>query len=316
MQRILFQWRGVNIYAYPAMLYVGLVAGVVGGTYAAMLRGLDPARTYTAMLLLVLPALAGSRLLFVASHWEVFRREPRRIWRQSEGGAAMYGGLLLSFLLSLPLVGALGISVGAFWDTATFTILIAMIFTRVGCLLNGCCAGRPADGPIALYLPNIHGVWCRRLPSQLLEAGLAVVLLAGSVLLWNRPPFDGALFLANLAAYGIGRSGLELTREASARVGSVRLHQAISVGLVALAVAIFLYLGFQGAGTGGGDRPAWPQFGGMGTVAWSFLLAPPAVLAVLLPFHFAGCEKKDRGGCDRADLAARLSSHGVNAFAS
>jgi hypothetical protein len=171
-----------------------------------------------------------------------------------------------------------------------------MIFTRVGCLLNGCCAGRPADGPIALYLPNVHGVWCRRLPTQILEAGLAAVLLTGSVALWNRLPFDGALFLANLAAYGIGRCGLELTRETSDRVGSVRLHQAISVGLVALAVAGFLYLGFQGAGTGRGERPVgaeWAQApqldGGVGRSAWSFLLAPPAVLAVLLLFHFVGC---------------------------
>jgi prolipoprotein diacylglyceryltransferase len=296
MQPILFQWRGANIYAYSAMLYIGLVAGVVGGTYAAMLQGLDLARTSTAMLLLILPALVGSRLLFVASHWGVFRGQPRRIWRQSEGGAAMYGGLLLSFLLSLPLLGALGLSVGAFWDAATFTILIGMIFTRVGCLLNGCCAGRPADGPFALYLPNIHGVWCRRLPTQLLEAGLAVVLLAGSVILWNRLPFDGALFVANLAAYGVGRCGLELTRETSDRVGSVRLHQAISIGLVALAVATFMYLGARSTDAGGGEWPLGaeraqtPEFvGGIGRSAWSFLLAPPAVLAVLLLFHFVGC---------------------------
>src|SRR5262249_52817600 len=58
MRRVLFQWRGVQVHAYPAMLYLGLVFGVTGGTYAGALRGLDPARTFAAMLLLVLPALA------------------------------------------------------------------------------------------------------------------------------------------------------------------------------------------------------------------------------------------------------------------
>ena len=128
MRRILFHWRGIKIYSYPAMLYIGLVFGVLGGTYGAIRHGLDPARICAAMLVLVLPALVGARLLFVATNWEAYRREPRRIWRRSDGGASQYGGLALSFLLSLPLLGGLGISIGAFWDAATLTILIGMIF--------------------------------------------------------------------------------------------------------------------------------------------------------------------------------------------
>lgn len=246
MRRVLFQWRRIKIYAYPAMLYLGLVFGVVGGTYAATLHGLNPAPVFAAMLLLVLPALVGARLLYVASHWKLYRHEPGRIWRRSDGGAALYGGLGVAFLLSLPLLGALGISVGAFWDAATVMMLIAMIFTKVGCLLNGCCAGRPSEGPLAVYLPNARGIWCRRLPAQLLEAGLATLLLLGSVELWNRLPFDGALFLAALAAYGIGRWGLELTRENIVRVGSLSLNRTISAALVAVSVASLLLLWPQG----------------------------------------------------------------------
>src|SRR5262249_35439152 len=156
----------------------------VGGTYGGSLHGLDPARTFAAMLLLILPALVGARLLHVAAHWPAYRRDPGRIWRRSEGGAAMYGGLVLAFLLSLPLLAGLSLPVGAFWDAATVTMLIGMVFTRAGCLLNGCCAGRPAEGPLALWLPDARGVWRRRLPTQLLEGGLGAVLLAGSVLLW------------------------------------------------------------------------------------------------------------------------------------
>jgi phosphatidylglycerol:prolipoprotein diacylglycerol transferase len=293
MRRVLFQWRGIKIYAYPALLYVGVVCGVLGGSYAATRHGLDASRIGAAMLLLVLPALVGARLLYVAAHWPVFRRQPRRIWSPSEGGAALYGGLVLAFLLSLPLLRALGISVGAFWDATTLTLLIGMIFTRVGCLLNGCCAGRPAHGPLALYLPNVNGVWCRRLPSQLFEAGLAVVLLLGSVLAWDRLPFDGALFLGNVAAYALARWGLELTRESSDRVGGVRLSGAISVGLVLLSAGSFLVISLLGSGryaSAAAGLPQAPAFAvGSGMDGWSVLLTPVAVLVVLLLFRFVGC---------------------------
>jgi hypothetical protein len=35
MRRILFSWSGFNVYSYPAMLYLGMVAGVFAGAHAA-----------------------------------------------------------------------------------------------------------------------------------------------------------------------------------------------------------------------------------------------------------------------------------------
>jgi hypothetical protein len=149
---------------------------------------------------------------------------------------------------------------------------------------------------LTLQLPNVYGVWCRRLPTQLLEAGLAVVLLLGSIWAWDRVPFNGAIFLVNLAAYGIGRWGLELTRESIDQVGSVRLHRAISAVLVALALAGLLYIGLGGPVTGwrepahGAGLTQAPELAdGSGLPTWSFLLAPLAVLAVLSLFRFVGC---------------------------
>ena len=236
MRRVLFHWHGVKIYSYPAMLYLGLVFGVVAGNYAANLAGLNSARVFVATLLLLIPALIGARLLFVGSHWEIYRREPRRIWRRSEGGAALYGGLPLSLLASVPLLGALQVPFGAFWDVATFTILVGMIFGRFGCLLHGCCSGRPTEGRFALCLANHQGTWQRRIPTQLLEAGWAAVLLAGAVAFWDQMPFPGALFLYALAGYGLGRFVLESTREEQDKVGKITIHRLISAVLLGLSL--------------------------------------------------------------------------------
>lgn len=239
MRRVLFEWRGIKLYSYPVMLFFGTFLGIIAGTCGAWLQGLNPGRVYLAMLLLFPVALVGARLLFLLTHWQIFRREPRRFWKQSEGGSSLFGGLILSFLLSLPLLKILRVPIGGFWDAASITLLTGMIFTKVGCLLNGCCAGRPSTGPLSLYLPNIQGVWCRRVPTQLLEAGWAAVILFGLVGLWNRLPFEGALYLYTVATYSLGRWWLESTREDIETIGTLSLHRTISAALVALCLVSF-----------------------------------------------------------------------------
>jgi prolipoprotein diacylglyceryltransferase len=87
MRRILFQWRGIIVPSYRAMLYIGLVAVVVAGNVAAHIAEMDAFRVLVANLVLLVPALLGARLLFVATHWGLFRRNLRRILNSNEGGA-------------------------------------------------------------------------------------------------------------------------------------------------------------------------------------------------------------------------------------
>lgn len=227
MRRVLFSWHGFDVHSYPALLYLGLVCGVYAGYGAAAGMGIDADRTAAGLLILIVPALAGARLWFVAGHWELFRREPRRIWRRSDGGAALVGGLVLAVALSPAVLAALRLPFGAFWDAATFTMLVGMVFTRVGCLLNGCCGGRPSDGPLALRLPDHDGRWARRHPVQLLELATTLALLAGALAISADPPFAGAVFAFAVAGYAFARAILnplrepqDLPKELSCRTGS------------------------------------------------------------------------------------------------
>ena len=168
MRPILFRWRGRSVHSYHVLLYLGMVSAVVAGNHVARRAGLNPDGVTLAMLLLTIPALVGARLLFVSTHWESYRRERRRIWRRSDGGLSVYGGLL-AVLVSAPIVSSLNVPFAAFWDVAVFSILIGMVLGRFGCLLNGCCAGKPCERPGALRLPGEDGVWRRRIPTQILE---------------------------------------------------------------------------------------------------------------------------------------------------
>src|SRR5437764_627380 len=106
MRKILFSLNGFNVYSYPAMLYLGMLAGVFVGAHFGRRSGIDADRFAIALSILAIPALVGSRLLFVLAHRDLYRRDWSRVWRRSEGGMAMYGGFIAAVVLSIPLLHA------------------------------------------------------------------------------------------------------------------------------------------------------------------------------------------------------------------
>lgn len=195
------------------MLYLGLVCGFYVMYAIAPSLGMSRVPASIATLVMFAPAVAGARIWFVLDHWTIYRHDPRRIWRHSDGGMTLYGGLVLALVLSPVIVAAFGLRFAAFWDGATFTILVGMIFTRIGCLLNGCCSGRRSDGRLGLWLPDHTGRWERRYPVQLLELAAAVVLLTGSAALLALSTPRGTIFAFALVGYAAARLVIDPLRE-------------------------------------------------------------------------------------------------------
>lgn len=224
MRPMLVTWRALRIPSYIAMLYLGLLAGTYSAYAAGRVEGMSGERFMTAILALLVPAVLGARLAFVASRWPEYRRQPRRILLPgSEGGAVAYGALAC-VPVSVPLLLALGLPFAAFWDAGAIGFLAATICLRIGCFLNGCC----------------RGLVLGRVPTQLLEAGWAALLLVGAVLVADRMPFAGALFVSTLAAYAAGRFLIDFGRDAPRRLGGrLTSAQAWSAGFV-LVSATFL----------------------------------------------------------------------------
>jgi phosphatidylglycerol---prolipoprotein diacylglyceryl transferase len=243
MRKVLLTWNGVTIYSYPAALYLGMVVGVFVGAYMAQLSGMDPNSFAVAATILLIPGLIGARLFFVFLHWHIYAAEPRRILGRGEGGMAMYGAILVALPISLVLLPAMQLPFGAFWDAGTFTMLIIATFGRIGCLLNGCCGGRPTSSWCGIDLPDHRGVWQRRIPVQLFEMAWTAALLATLILLRGREPFAGALFCFALLAYGAFRFALQPFRE-DLGARDTPVLRATSLLLVLAALAGFIFAAF------------------------------------------------------------------------
>jgi hypothetical protein len=157
-----------------------------------------------------LPALLGARFLLLYPIGNFTAESRGRIWQRSDGGAALYGGLLVSFFASLPLLGLLGIPWQSSGMRRLLLLMVRMIFTRVGCLLNGCCAGRLTEGwllCICLMFTGSGVDVCRhnswRLASRPCSCSVRSKFGTGSrsTVPSSSPP----------AAYGAGRLWLEST---------------------------------------------------------------------------------------------------------
>jgi phosphatidylglycerol:prolipoprotein diacylglycerol transferase len=145
--------------------------------------------------------------------------------------------LLLALVISLAVLRIMGLPIGAFWDVGAIAAMAGIAVGRVGCLLNGCCVGRETDGPFGLLLPGHQGVWRKRFPTQLFEMLLCLTLFAGAEIALPYTDQPGLVFLAVLAALGVGRLLLEGLRERvsnSARLISVLLVLVSSAGMVVL----------------------------------------------------------------------------------
>jgi phosphatidylglycerol---prolipoprotein diacylglyceryl transferase len=240
MRPVLFTWRGITIHSYPAMLYIGLVLGVIAENLVAHANRIDALRVYIATLILIVPALGGARLLYVAAEWPIYRDNRRRIWDRRDGGYIMYGGLPASLLVSVPLLRILHLSIPAFWDVAIFTILIGMFFTRIGCLLNGCCAGKLWR--FGLHLPNANGVWEKRIPTQLMESAWAAALIGIALVARLSAPFPGAVFLLVCFGYAAGRLLMDFARDRETNnVFSIARVISIAITLLSFSALTFYW---------------------------------------------------------------------------
>jgi phosphatidylglycerol---prolipoprotein diacylglyceryl transferase len=219
---------------YTALLYVGFAVGVACGAYET---GLDYLRFTVAAIILLAFALIGARIWYLIGHPEVLA-DPT-LGAKKAGG--LYGAFLLSVAVSWPVLRLMGLEFWRSLDGGAIAALVALVFVRIGCLINSCCYGRETHGPFGLWLPDPHGQWKRRYPTQLFEAGWAAIILGIGVSLYRPSNTPGLLFFGAAAAFAIGRPGLRLLRADAAITSRLtRMNLAFSAMLAVVSIAGFV----------------------------------------------------------------------------
>lgn len=236
-----------HVYAFGLMLAITFLAAIYISSYRAKRFGVNPQNILDLSVWVILAGVIGSRLLYVVFHLGEYD-SPLDMFALWQGGATLYGGLLLAILTSYVFATRRNIDFLLIADIAAPSIGLGIMVTRVGCYLSGCCYGSPTTLPWGVVFPDGSpaGAYAQGMaaqlgvetvalhPAQLYASFYGLVIFLVLMLSENKLVKRGATFGLLLVLYGVSRFTLDFFRyyEDNMRIiMNLTLNQLISIGL-------------------------------------------------------------------------------------
>jgi len=228
---------------YGVLYLLGIVAHFIIGRRTARRFGLRRRVWITASICYMLGMTAGAKFLFYARQ---FGFDPMVVFSAKhymQGG--LWGGLLAYMLLAIVATLLLAKNKRAGLDLVAVTVPIPWAISKLGCLLNGCCHGKPCSLPWGIVFPEGTGGTPAGVPlhpTQIYEIIIMVLLIVVFTLLRSER-WRGTMLLWFVAIYGIGRAAPDVFRGDADRyiyIGPVTLTQLICVAAAVVSIGILL----------------------------------------------------------------------------
>jgi len=210
----------LHIYSYGVMLFISFVFGIAVVEHRAKKFGVDPKKVTDLALWVLLAVVLGSRLFYVAFHWQEFNHDLIGIiafWRGGLAGLMFYGGFLGGIIAGFLFVYLSKLPVRKLMDAVAPAVMLGEGFTRIGCFLNGCCFGVPTSGPFGVIFPPNSPAGATFLgqaihPTQLYSSAAGFLLFLIALRLEKRKLRPGVLSAIMLVIYSLFRFGIDFLR--------------------------------------------------------------------------------------------------------
>jgi len=252
MHPVLFDFHGLTIYSYGVLLAASYLLGLQFALIRARRRGLDGQRVMDLGIWIIVSALVGAKLLLFIVDFKQFTTNPRDLLGLARSGGVFYGGLIAAVTVALIYLRRHRLPLWTTTDVFAPGIALGHVVGRMGCLLAGCCFGRPTSVPWAITFTdpvaaaNVGtplGVPLH--PTQLYEAGAELLILV-FLLLWERRDrgFPGRTFWSYMLLYGVSRFVIEFYRGDSRGMvlNALSTSQFVSIILVPLSIVMLFLL--------------------------------------------------------------------------
>ena len=154
MHSVLLRLGDFQLHSYGLCLAVGILCAYWVLVRLGRSRGFSSDRLANLLALLVVCGLAGARTFFVVEHWADYRADPASALRIWEGGLMFYGSIVFGAAALVLHCRATRTPVLPLLDLFAVAVPVGQAFGRVGCLLNGCCYGRPSGSRLAVTFPR------------------------------------------------------------------------------------------------------------------------------------------------------------------
>jgi phosphatidylglycerol---prolipoprotein diacylglyceryl transferase len=236
---VLFRIGNFSFYAYGMVLALAFAAGVSILVLGARREGLPEEKLIDMCLWIIVAALVGSRLLYILIEWPSYAADPWAVFAVRSGGLSFHGGLAFGIGAGLWYTRRHKLPQGKIADLVAPPLALGYAIVRIGCLLSGCCFGRPSAVPWAL--PSAYLDSTMRHPTQIYAFLAALLIFAILLYRRNKTRFHGQLFLEFVLLYSVYRFIIEFYREVSVFTGFLTLAQAASL-VVAVGAFVMIRL--------------------------------------------------------------------------
>lgn len=252
MHPILFEAAGLTIYSYGVLLAAAYLLGLQFALMRARSRGLHSQQVMDLGIWIIISALVGAKLLLLIVDFDQFTGNPRDLLGLARSGGVFYGGLIAAVVVALLYLRRHHMPLWTTTDVFAPGIALGHVIGRLGCLLAGCCFGKPTSVPWAITfrdpaaMANVGtplGVPLH--PTQLYEAGAEALILVFLLLFERRGrPFPGRTFWSYLLLYGVSRFVIEFYRGDTRGMvfDMLSTSQFVSVLLVPLSIVMLVLL--------------------------------------------------------------------------
>ena len=203
--------------SWTALVGLGVVIGIGAMLWLLSFEGIAPGPALLVNIVGVLGGIVGAKL------WYIVLR-PRQ-WRKSLGeGWSIDGSIAAAPIAAVIAMLILDLPVLAFLDAALVAFGVGVGIGRLGCFFTGCCAGRCTASRWGVWSSD-RRVGARRIPTQLMEAGLGIglAIVFGALDISGIVPIDGVVFVVGIGSYLAGRQ-LLLRLRADARSSSLGME--------------------------------------------------------------------------------------------
>jgi phosphatidylglycerol:prolipoprotein diacylglycerol transferase len=143
----------LTVKSYGLMMVIGFLACV------SLIRHLsrdftpNPQHITNAALYSLIGGVVGARLFYIFHHFDNFRSSPIEVFFLWQGGLELLGGVAVFIIVILFYMWYHKLPIRRYLDVLAIGLMLALVFGRIGCFLNGCCYGKPTELPWAIRFP-------------------------------------------------------------------------------------------------------------------------------------------------------------------
>jgi phosphatidylglycerol:prolipoprotein diacylglycerol transferase len=211
----LFTIGPFTLHTYGLLVAIGFLSGILITVRIAKSRGINPQHVMDMGFFIIISAIVGSRLLYVLINFSYYIENPLDVFKIWQGGLVFSGGLIGVVLVSALYVRKQNITLWQMADLWSPAIALGQAIGRMGCLMAGCCYGKPTSSELGIVFTDPHSLAPINIPlqpTQIYSSISGFVIFGILLALQSKRKFNGQVFLWFLIMHSTARLFIERLR--------------------------------------------------------------------------------------------------------